>query len=43
MKVFDLLHNNEKPLNVYEISRETNTDVLLTGEGIQMRALSELI
>lgn len=32
MKVFDLLSESEKPLNLYEISRETNVDVVLTGE-----------
>lgn len=43
MKVFDLLYKSETPLNLHEISRETNTDVFLTGERNQMRALSKLI
>ena len=31
MKVFNLLSKVEKPLNLYEISHETNADVVLTG------------
>lgn len=43
MKVFDLLWKSETPLNLYEISRETNTDIVLTGERDQMRIRSKLI
>lgn len=40
MKVFDLLSKSEQPLNLYEISRETNADIVLTGERNE-RSLSQ--
>ena len=32
LKVFDLLSKSGKPLSLFEISRETNADIVLTGE-----------
>ncbi len=37
LKVFDLLSNSEKPLDLPEIARETNADIVLTGERKIMR------
>ena len=36
LEVFDLLSKSEKPLNLYEIARETNADVVLIGERTQV-------
>ena len=39
LKAFDLLSNSERPINLYEIARETNADIVLIDEGKTMRIL----